>query len=158
MKVSSTWNAYRAASIVLLLYCALHSYGALIATPHFGGASDAVLQSMRSVKFDAQGFDDTWYGFYLGFGWFSSVFFAVSAVQLWIIGGRALEDRRKERGIVGSLALAYIAGVWLCARYFHPAALIFAFLALGTILWAMMSDAFASRRAAPPGAAPQAKR
>jgi hypothetical protein len=125
MKLSSSWNAYRTASIVLMLYCALHSYGALLSTPHFGGESDAVLESMRSVEFNAQGFDDTWYGFYLGFGWFSSVLFAVSAVQLWIIAGRKLEERRKERGIVGSLALAYIAGVWLCARYFHPAALLF---------------------------------
>jgi hypothetical protein len=155
MKVSSVWNAYRAASIVLMLYCALHSYGALISTPHFGAASDAVLESMRSVRFDAQGFDDTWYGFYLGFGWFSSVLFAVSALQLWIIGGRSLEERRKERAIVGSLALAYVAGVWLCARYFHPAALVFAVVALGTILWAMISDARASRRTVLPGAPPQ---
>jgi hypothetical protein len=30
MKLSSSWNAYRTASIVLMLYCALHSYGALL--------------------------------------------------------------------------------------------------------------------------------
>lgn len=144
--MNSGWNAYRSASIVLLLYCALHSYGALISTPRFGAASDAVLESMRTVKFDAQGFQDSWYGFYLGFGWLASVLFAVSAAQLWIIGGRALEDRRRERGIACTLALAYVAGIVLCARYFHPAALVFAVVALGTILWAMMSDARESRR------------
>ncbi len=152
MKLPANLNAYRAASIVLMLYCGLHSYGALISTPQFGASSDAVSDSMRSVKFLVQGFEDDWYGFYLGFGWFTSTLFALSAVQLWIIGRRKLEDRRRERGIVRSLALAYVAGVWLCARYFFPAALVFSMIALMTIVWAMISDTLKARRAEPPGA------
>jgi hypothetical protein len=147
------WNAYRTASLIILLYCVLHSYGALISTPHFGAASDAVADSMRSVTFRAQGFTDSWYGFYLGFGWFVSVLFVLSAGQLWIIGGRPLAERRKDRGIVGLLAVTYAAGVWLCVLYFFPAALAFSLLALLAILWAIASDARALRRAAMQGGA-----
>jgi hypothetical protein len=48
---------------------------------------------MKSVHFDAQGFDDSWYGFYLGFGWFVSLFFVLSAVLSWYIGGLPMRDR-----------------------------------------------------------------
>ena len=105
MKHRIRWNAYRSASLILIVYCVLHSYGALIATPPFGESSDAVLASMRAIHFSAQGFDDSWYGFYLGFGWFTSAFLASSAAQLWIIGGRGLADRHNDRAVVGAHCL-----------------------------------------------------
>jgi hypothetical protein len=135
------WNAYRTASVILAVYCVLHSYGALLSTPRFGAASDAVLESMRSVQFAAQGFTDTWYGFYLGFGWFSSTLFALSALQLWVIGGRDIEERRRDRALVSLLALSNLIGVALCARYFFPAALIFSAASTLTIIWALVGDA-----------------
>jgi hypothetical protein len=134
------WNAHRIASVILIVYCILHSYGALIATPRFGAASDAVLESMRSVRFTAQGFTDTWYGFYQGFGWFASTLLALSALVLWVIGGRDLEQRRRDRALVMLVALANAIGVGLCARYFFPAALAFSSLATITIIWALVSD------------------
>jgi hypothetical protein len=147
MKHRIRWNAYRTASLILIVYCVLHSYGALIATPAFGQSSDAVLASMRAVHFSAQGFNDSWYGFYLGFGWFVSVFLASSAAQLWIIGERRLTERHKDRAIVGVMAVAYAIGVWLCTRYLFPAALIFSAAVLLAILWGLISDAVALSQA-----------
>jgi hypothetical protein len=141
------WNPHRIASVILIVYCVLHSYGALISTPRFGAASDAVLESMRSVRFTAQGFTDTWYGFYLGFGWSASTLFALSAFQLWVIGGRDLEERRRDWALVSLLALANAIGVVLCAQYFFPAALVFSTISNLTIIWALVSDAHRSRKA-----------
>jgi hypothetical protein len=146
MSSHKRWNAYRTASLILIVYCALHSYGALIATPDFGGPGEAVRESMQAVQFSVQGFKDSWYGFYLGFGWFTSTLLALSAMQLWIIGGRGLAERRKDRAIVSLLAFAYAIAVWLCVRYFFPAPLIFSAAALLTIVWGLISDGVALSR------------
>ena len=143
-----SWNAYRAAALVLLVFCVLHSYGALLSTPHFGAASDAVVESMRTVNFSAQGFTDTWYGFYLGFGWFSSILFAISGLQLWVIGGRDLATRRTDRTLVWLLAIANAIGIGLCARYFFPAALIFSIIATLAIFYALLHDSRMCSKAA----------
>src|SRR5579883_167913 len=140
------WNSYRTASVILLVYCLLHSYGALIATPDFGGAADSVLKSMRETHFLVQGFEDTWYGFYLGFGWIASLFFVLTAMQLWIIGGRELVDRRRDRPLVVLLAVAYAIALGLCLQFFFPAPLGFSAAALVAIAWALISDAMRVRR------------
>ena len=134
------WNAYRTAAVLLLLYCILHSYGALIATPDFGAQSDAVIRAMRSVHFTVQEFWNTWYGFYLGFGWFASIFFALSAVELWIIGGIDRAQQQLYRSICWTLAIAHAVGVGLCIRYFFAAPLLFSSLATIAIVWGLLSD------------------
>ena len=90
-------NPYRLASYVLGLYAMGHTAGALISTPKFGTAADAVATSMKSVHFEAQGFETSWYGFYLGFGWFVSLFFIVCDDQLvhrWTSGRQSRASRR----------------------------------------------------------------
>jgi hypothetical protein len=148
-----SWNAYRAAAVVLLVFCVLHSYGALLSTPHFGAASDTVVESMRAVRFSAQGFTDTWYGFYLGFGWFSSILFAISGLQLWVIGGRDLATRRSDRTLVWLLAIGNAIGVGLCARYFFPAALVFSIIVTFAIFYALLHDSRMCRKVAAQGGA-----
>ena len=140
MKRIVRWNTYRFAATVLILYCILHSYGALLTTPQFGADSDSVIAAMRSVHFPAQGFRDTWYGFYEGFGWFASVLFALSAAQLWIIGGWDDARRRSARSLVLALALAHAVGAALCLEYFFTAALFFSTLTTIAILWALWRD------------------
>jgi hypothetical protein len=103
---------------------------------------------MRAVHFSAQGFTDTWYGFYLGFGWFSSILFAISGLQLWIIGGRDLASRRNDRPLIWLPAIAHAIGAGLCARYFFPAALLFSIIATLRIFYALLHDSRLCSKAA----------
>jgi hypothetical protein len=118
-------NPYRLASYVLVLYALGHTVGAVISTPRLGAAADAVAASMKSVHFDAQGFNDTWYGFYQGFGWLVSVFFLVSAVTCWHIGGRPVRDRMGLAGITWPLFLSYAVSVVIACEYFFGAPIVF---------------------------------
>jgi hypothetical protein len=128
-------NPYRLASYVLVLYAMGHTAGALISTPKFGTAADAVATSMKSVHFEAQGFETSWYGFYLGFGWFVSLFFILSATISWYIGGLTVGNRARLAAITWPLCLCYAGSVAIAWKYLFAAPLVFSSTA--TLLLAM---------------------
>lgn len=118
------FNVYRLAAYFLVLYAFGHTLGAVIETPKFGPESDAVISMMKSVHVLAQGAVRTWYGFYLGFGWFVSVFFVFSIVVLWHLGARTVRDRVGLAPIAWSLFLSHAAGSIIAWVYFFPAPII----------------------------------
>jgi hypothetical protein len=121
-------NPYRLASYVLMLYALGHTVGAVVQTPQFGAAAGAVAAAMKSVHFDAQGFDDSWYGFYEGFGWLVSLFFVTSSAITWHIGGKSVENRRELAGITWPLCLSYTISTGIAFKYFFMAPIVFSCL------------------------------
>ncbi len=82
MKVSLL---YRIASVLLVLFAVGHTLGFPETPPEWGVG--AIVNSMQTVHFDAQGFDRTYYDFYVGFGLFVSVFLLFAAVLAWHLAG-----------------------------------------------------------------------
>jgi hypothetical protein len=64
---------YRIASVLLLLFAIGHTLGFRQTNPAWGVAS--LIDSMRSIHFDAQGFSRTYWDFFSAFGFFSLYFF-----------------------------------------------------------------------------------
>src|SRR5215471_952800 len=122
------FNPFRLATYLLVLFCAGHTWGALLSTSHFSDASDAVLHAMQSVHFKVQTFDVTWFGFYLGFGWLDSVFFLFSAAVTWFLGGLTRCEQRALAPIIWALFLSYVACAGLSWAYFFFAPGIFSTL------------------------------
>jgi len=77
---------YRISSVLLLLFALGHTFGFRQNNPEWG--ADAVLGSMRSVHFDAQGFTRTYWDFFSAFGLFFSVFLLFAAVLKHCVGAR----------------------------------------------------------------------
>jgi len=75
---------YRISSVVLLLFAAGHTFGFRQNNPEWGAG--AVLGLMRSIHFDAQGFNRTYWDFFSAFGLFFSVFLLFAAVLAWLLG------------------------------------------------------------------------
>ena len=117
-RAASYFNPFRLSTYLLILFCAGHTWGALLSTPHFSDASDAVVHAMRSVHYNVQAFDDTWFGFYLGFGWLNSVFFLFSAVVTWFLGGLTRCEQRAVAPIIWALFFSYAACAGLSWAYF----------------------------------------
>jgi hypothetical protein len=69
MKVSSL---YKIASCLLVLFSVGHTVGFRKTDPQWG--VDALVESMRTIHFNAQGFSRTYWDFYVGFGLFVSIF------------------------------------------------------------------------------------
>ncbi len=118
-------NPLRVTSVLLILYCAGHTFGALVSTPRFGTASDVVVNAMQTVHVNAMGSDCTWWGFYLGFGYNVSIFFLFSAVLTWFLGGRSLAEQRAWAPIVWALFVSYALTAVLAIRYFFAAPIVF---------------------------------
>ena len=69
---------YRIASVLLLLFAIGHTLGFRQTNPEWGVGP--LIDSMRSIHFDAQGFSRTYWDFFSAFGLFFSVFLLFTAV------------------------------------------------------------------------------
>jgi hypothetical protein len=117
---------YRIAAVLLLLFAAGHTFGFRQNNPEWGAG--AVLELMRSVHFDAQGFTRTYWDFFSAFGLFFSVFLLFSAVLAWLLGGFPAETLARVRGIAWALAGCFVAITALSWRFAFTTPIVFSIL------------------------------
>ena len=115
---------YRIAAVLLLLFAAGHTLGFPKIDPNWG--VDSLIGTMRSVRFDAQGFSRTYWDFYVGFGLFVSVFLVFASVLAWQLGGLAPETLALMRGPAWALVICFAAVTILSWRYFFIVPVVFA--------------------------------
>jgi len=82
MKVSLL---YRVASGLLVLFAIGHTLGFRRTDPKWG--ADSVVDSMRTTRFNVDGFSRTYWDFFTGFGLFVTVFLLFAAILAWELGG-----------------------------------------------------------------------
>src|SRR3989442_2769181 len=75
---------YRIAAVLLLLFAVGHTLGFRQSDPKWG--VDALLGSMRSIHFDVQGFNRTYWDLFVAAGFFVGVFFLFAAALAWQVG------------------------------------------------------------------------
>lgn len=126
--MSKYLNPLRLTTLLLVLYCLGHTLSALVSTPPFGAASDAVAASMKAVHFDVSGSACSWYGFYLGFGYEVSIFFLFSGVLTWFMGGMSAAEQRRWSPILWALFLSYAGTIVLAVRYLFVVPIVFSSL------------------------------
>jgi Sec-independent protein secretion pathway component TatC len=117
---------YRISAVLLVLFAAGHTFGFRQNNPEWG--AEAVLASMRSVHFDAQGFTRTYWDFFSAFGLFFSVFLLFSAALAWLLGGLPAETLSGVRSIAWALAICFAAVTALSFRYAFTTPLVFSAL------------------------------
>lgn len=98
---------YRIASVLLVLFAVGHTLGFRQNNPAWG--ADAVLVLMRSVHFDALGFNRTYWDFFSAFGFFFSVFVLFAGVLSWQLSSLPVEILARIRGIPWALAICFVA-------------------------------------------------
>jgi hypothetical protein len=114
----------RVASLLTLVFCAGHTYGALSVSSG-DPEQAAVFMAMQAFPFNIMGARRTHWEFYRGFSLLFSVTLLLLAVLLWQLAGLAKSDPVAARPFVGSLFLAYLGFTILCGVFFFiaPAAL-----------------------------------
>jgi hypothetical protein len=117
---------FRISSVLLLLYAAGHTFGFRQNNPEWG--ADAVLASMRSVHFDAQGFTRTYWDFFSAFGLFFSVFLLFAALLAWLLAGLPAETLARVRSIPWALAICFVALTALTWKYAFTTPIVFSIL------------------------------
>lgn len=107
---------YRISSGLLVLFALGHTIGFRRVEPSW--SADAVVNGMRSVSFDVQGFNRTYWDFFSGFGLFVSVFLLFAAVLAWRFGSISAERLAAIPVERWSFALCFVLIAGLTWRYF----------------------------------------
>ncbi len=113
---------YRISSILLLLFAAAHTFGFRQTDPQWG--VDSLIGSMKSIRFDVQGFSRSYWDFYVGFGLFVSVLLVFAAILAWQLGRLASDTLAQMRGLAWAFALCFASVTILSWKYFFVAPLV----------------------------------
>ena len=127
---------YRIASILLLLFAAGHTLGFRQIDPKWG--VDSLIQSMRSIHFNANGFDRTYWDFFVGFGLFVTALMVFASIIAWQFGGLATETLAAMRISAWGFVICFAVVAYLSWRYFFTLPVIFSiaiFLCLAVAAW-----------------------
>src|SRR5262245_51588611 len=117
---------YRIASLLLVLFSVGHTVG-FRQTKGMMGA-DTVVALMQSVRFPVQGFQRTYWDFYVGFGLFVTLFLLFSAGLSWALAGTPQDVRRQMPAATWGLAICFLGVAILSWCYFFVAPGVFATL------------------------------
>jgi len=128
-------SPFRIASYLLLVTFLGHTFGAMVAQRSFGPASDTVFASMKTVHFNFNGADATWYGFWFGFGLTISVLLLFSAILAWQLDKVAPAHWPSVAVIAWAFAATQFVSAILSWKYFFlgPAILSLAVAVLLTV-------------------------
>ena len=116
---------YRIAAVLLLLFAVGHTIGFRQSDPKWG--VDALLASMRSIHFDVQGFDRTYWDFFVGSGLFVGLFLLFAAILAWQLGRLPPGTLALMRSTVWTFALCFVGVTVLSWRYFFIVPIVFSF-------------------------------
>jgi hypothetical protein len=106
---------YRVTAVLLLLFAIGHTLGFRQSDPAWG--VDALLGSMRSIHFNVQGFNRTYWDVFVAAGFCVGVFYFFSAILAWQLGGLPAETLARMRGIRWAFALCFAAITVVSWRY-----------------------------------------
>jgi hypothetical protein len=106
---------YRISSVLLLLFAVGHLLGFRQSDPAWG--VDTLLDSLRSIHFDVQGFSRTYWDFFVAAGFSVGALYLFAAVLAWQLGGLPAEILAGMRATVWALALCFAAITVVSWRY-----------------------------------------
>ena len=135
-----TSTRLRIAAALATVQGVAHGALLLLAKPRHGAAELAVIDAMKSHRFDFSGATRSYWDFYLGYGIEAAAVCLIEAVLL--IQLSRIADARAElvRPLLLLIALANLAHIILIARYFFYLPAIFDLLIAACVVWAYASS------------------
>ena len=105
---------YRIA-VLLLLFAVGHTLGFRQSDPQWG--VDALLASMRSVHFEVQGFNRTYWDLFLAAGFCVGIFYLFAAILAWQLARLPAATLALMRGTAWAFAVCFAAITVVSWRY-----------------------------------------
>lgn len=106
---------FRIAAVLLLLFAVGHTVGFRESDPTWG--VDALVGSMRSIHFDVQGFNRTYWDLFVAAGFSVGVLYLFAAILAWQLGGLPKATLALMRGTTWAFALCFAVITVLSWRY-----------------------------------------
>jgi hypothetical protein len=117
---------YRIAAVLLLLFAVGHTLGFRQSDPAWG--VDALLASMRSIHFNLQKFNRTYWDLFVAAGLSVGVFYLLAAILAWQLGGLPAESLALMRVTRWALALSFAVVTVVSWRYLFIVPIVFSFI------------------------------
>jgi hypothetical protein len=126
---------FRIATVLLVLFCAAHTAGGMLAQKSLGAEADAVFAQMKAVHFNFNGSDCTWYGFWFGFGMTASLLLLLSAIIAWQLDKVPPAAWPSVSVIAWSLVAVHAVNTYLSWKYFFIGPTIFGGVTTALLAW-----------------------
>jgi hypothetical protein len=107
---------YRVASVLLVLFAIGHTLGFQRTDPRWG--ADSVVGSMRTTRFNVDGFSRTYWDFFTGFGLFVTAFLVFAAILAWQLGGLTKDQLMLLSVVSWTFAICFVGITVLSWMYF----------------------------------------
>jgi hypothetical protein len=111
----SAKTLYRIAAVLLLLFAAGHTLGFRQSDPAWG--VDGLVGSMRSIRFDVQGFHRTYWDLFEAAGFSVGVLYLFAAILAWQLGRLAPAALAQMRPAAWAMALCFAVLTVVAWRY-----------------------------------------
>ena len=119
---------YKIASILLILFAIGHTLGFRQVDPKWG--VDSLIQSMRSLHFNANGAQRTYWDFYVGFGLFVTALMALAALFAWQLGSLPAPTLASMRMSAWGFVVCFAFVAFLSWHYFFLVPVMFSVVIL----------------------------
>jgi hypothetical protein len=106
---------YRIAAVLLLLFAVGHTLGFRQSDPQWG--VDALLASMRSVHFEVQGFNRTYWDLFVAAGFCVGIFYLFAAILAWQLARLPAATLAIMRGTAWAFAVCFAAVTVVSWKY-----------------------------------------
>lgn len=117
---------YRVAAVLLVLFAAGHQMGFRGVDPAW--KAEELVRGMRETPLLVEGFTRSYWGFFSGFGFFTTVFMLFSAALAWQMASVPADVRRALSPARWAFAACYVAIAMLTWTYFFVTPGVFATL------------------------------
>lgn len=107
----------RIASVLAMIFFLAHTLGGMLNAPSHGPEETALLEAMKSQRFDFAGSMRGYWDFYFGFGLMLSVNSLLQSVLFWQLGAFARKEPARARPFIASFLAAYLAMAVLAWRF-----------------------------------------
>jgi hypothetical protein len=127
---------YRISAILLVLFAIGHTLGFRQIDPNWG--VDSLVQSMKSIHFNVNGADRTYWDFFVGFGLFVTVLMLFASIVAWQFGSLPSETLAAMRVSTWAFVVCFAVVAYLSWRYFFMVPVVFSlaiFLFLAAAAW-----------------------
>jgi hypothetical protein len=114
---------YRVAAVCLFLFALGHTVGFRQSDPQWG--VDALIGSMRSIHFNIQGFDRTYWDLFSAAGFTVGVLYLFAAILAWQMGGLPPDILKRTRGTAWAFALCFAAITVLSWKFLFVIPIVF---------------------------------
>jgi hypothetical protein len=117
---------YRIAAVLLLLFALGHTFGFRQSDPRWG--VDALRASMRSIHFDVQGFNRSYWDLFLAAGYDVGILYLFAAILAWQLGSLPPATLALMRGTAWTFALGFAAITVICWRFLFIGPIVFSIM------------------------------